>query len=184
MKFLVVISVLLSCMNRDNSPKEIIDTISINRVELKALISTDIVDERVDSSSYDNKYIFSDDTADQVLYVKNGKPDKRYQVPSVLNFKLIIHSKLKNQMDKKLEGIATLTSPNESFSDNGDNDMGDYFAADYIFKNNCDLKIRIDIEHFAACTISTTCDGLKEFIKSYPDYIIMKRAASHINVRL
>jgi hypothetical protein len=131
---------------------------------------------KIDTANYDYKYIFANDSISRALYIKKGPISKKFQVPEKLEFKLILHNKFGKRPDKRFEGIAVLASSNESFSEKNDINEGDYFAADYVYNiKDCNLKIRLDIEGYLACAVSTTCVDIKEFFKSYPGYVIMKR---------
>jgi hypothetical protein len=100
---------------------------------------------------------------------------KKDQVPEKVKFKLILNQKYGAHNKVELEGVAVvMVGPNESSFDKDIN--GVYFAADYDFSlKNCSITIKLDIVDYMACFVSTTCTDMKFFLKSYPNYDIMKR---------
>jgi hypothetical protein len=175
--FIVESIFLTSCTNPEKMPeKKSADTTTEFRASTTDAATVKKQIAEIDTANYDYKYIFANDSINRALYIKKGPISKRYQVPEKLKFKLILHDKLGKLPDKRFEGLAVLASSNESFSEKNDINEGDYFAADYVYSiKDCNLKIRLDIEGYMVCAVSTTCIDIKEFFKSYPDYDIMKR---------
>ncbi|MBN8838547.1 MAG: hypothetical protein J0I09_14900 [Sphingobacteriia bacterium] len=177
---MVVICTLLSCTNNEQTLQHKGSDASIITKKMGdsqyALPTKELATVETDTSNYEYKYFFSNDTISQILYIKKGIVSKKYQVPEKVEFKLILTSKFENYIEKRIEGIAILANANETFSEKNNINEGDYFAADYTFSlKECELTIRLDIDNYAACIVSTTCIDMKGFLKSYPDYDIMKR---------
>lgn len=169
--------ILLSCGNQEQIPgHKYQDT--TNKKSLKDSVFLQKKPIEGDTVNYDYKYSFSNDTITQTLYVKKGTISKKYEVPEIVNFRLILSDKLGTHPEMRFEGVAELISANETFSENNNPDESDYFAADYVFNvKDCKLKIRLDIENYSACVVSTTCINLRHFLKGYPDFDVMKRAS-------
>lgn len=118
-----------------------------------------------------------------MISIKVLDASKENGVPKELEFNLTLRNKQKSNQEINFNGIAILTSPNESFIDKTEIDGGEYFAADYNFSNaDYALKIRLDIEEYKACVISIEYKGSKNlvkdydwFVKKYPDYDVMKK---------
>ncbi|MFL5739129.1 MAG: hypothetical protein ACJ75B_02850 [Flavisolibacter sp.] len=135
-------------------------------------------DSTLHETEYDYEYKFSNDSISQILFVKKITSSKEY--PEKLKFKLILQDKFGIRPKKVFEGIARLTSSEESFSDKNDPNGGDYDAADYIFKiANCGtLQITMDIVKYDACFVILDCksqDYNFYFSKDPSDYNVMKR---------
>ena len=97
-----------------------------------------------------------------------------------MKFKLILQDKSGVRPKKVFEGIAHLTSSEESFSDKDDPDGGDYQAADYLFNvPDCgSLQITLDIEKYDACVVRLDCKNQDYSFwldKDRYDYNVMKR---------
>jgi hypothetical protein len=172
---LIIGSLLLSCTKEKKMPKEN----NKNEVTESKTVTKDLVvpinKKTIETEDHNYKYKFSNDSIIKILYLKTGTPNKEYQVPSTLKFKLVLQDKFKLNPDKIYDGVAVLTSPNESFSNKRDKDGGDYFAADYLFNiKDCSLKIRLDIENYEACLLFTTCTDLKVFFKNDSDVLEMQ----------
>ena len=169
--------ILLSCANKEQaSNRKNSDTITSSKITLQDTVPKELL-VKVDTVHYEYKYFFSNDTISQTLYIKKGILSKKYEVPEAVKFKLILSDESGMHSQKSFEGAAVLASANESFSEKNDGE-GDYFAADYKFNlKGCSLKIRLDIDRYAACIISTTCTDWKYFLKSYPDYDVLKRVS-------
>lgn len=174
---IVVMCILLSCANGEQMPeRKNSDTITTGKTSPKDSVPLKGPVVEADTVNYEYKYFFSNDTISQTLYIMKGVMSKKYQVPEKVEFKLILNDKFGTHPEKRFEGTAVLTSANESFSEKNDINESDYFAADYTFRmKECRLKIRLDIDSYAACIVSTTCIDMKYFLKSYPDYDVMKR---------
>jgi len=174
---IAIIGLLLGCSNHSSnkySSEQIakpIDTIEVSTLE-------------VEKSNTYKSYYFSNDSLCQNLIIKKIKWGQKKDIPKSIEFELTLHDNLGCFQDIKFNGVAMLASSNESFLDESDKDVGAYFAADYIFSSDFKIKIRIDIENYAACVVHIETDkpekilgGYKNYIKSYPNFNIMKKGS-------
>jgi hypothetical protein len=173
----IVVLVFLGCTRNSSETKQ-----KKNTVVESTSYQTQNSKQKLDTIDYDFSYVFSNDTICQFISIKIlDKSKNNDDIPKKLDFKLV----LKNKLQKKrleIKGIASLTSPNESFLDDSEPEDGSYFAADYN-KNNSGyiINISLDIENYEACAVSLKADSdlnLKDFInpkKIYPDYNVLKR---------
>jgi len=128
-------------------------------------------------------YFFSNDSFCQTLSIRKRSISKEYDIPQKIEFKLTLYDKLKVIPKLTFNGIAVLTSPNESFSDKSKIDEGSYFAADYYFiSDEYKIKIRLDIEEYEACIVSiesshpeNVLKGYENYLKKYPNYDVLKK---------
>ncbi|QEM09119.1 hypothetical protein [Mucilaginibacter rubeus] len=128
-------------------------------------------------------YSFSNDTLCQTLSVKEMSKDKKLEIPEKLEFKLVLHDKQHKYDDKVFEGVAKLTSSEESFSDNSEKDGGAYDAADYDFEaTGYRIQIRLDIQGYEACVTSVTTSqpdivlgGYSTYLKKFPNDGVMRK---------
>lgn len=128
-------------------------------------------------------YSFSNDTLCQTISIKGINGTEKNKIPEKLNFTLVLHDKQHKYDDKTFEGIAQLSSSEESFSDISDKDGGDYFAADYNFETkDYKIQIRLDIQSYEACVVSITTrrpdivlGGYSTYLKKFPNDGVMKK---------
>jgi hypothetical protein len=172
---IALMCILIGCRNeKQNSKQNNPDT----NITSENSFYTKGVSVESDTIKYEYKYFFSNDTISQTLYIKKGAMSKKNEVPEMVNFKIVLNDKSKPQSEKIVSGKALLTSANESFFDKNDIDGGDYFAADYIsIIKGCELKIRLDIDKYSACVVSTTCIDMKDFFKNYSEYDVLKKVS-------
>lgn len=168
---IVIMFVLFSCDNRGKM------TVFNNTdsIQIESVVKDSVLQEgkEIATIKYDYMYHFTNDSVNQTLYIKKGALNKVYEVPEEIMFKLILNNKFNKYESEEFEGVAVLKNANESFYDKEIN--ADYFAADYFFTlSGCSLNLRLDIVEFKACVASTTCNTLKYFLRTYPDYDIMK----------
>jgi hypothetical protein len=178
---LLIVSILyflLSCSNgKTESQKKTTLTSTLASGQTALLIN----EQKRDTVKYDFNYFYSNDTICQVIYIKVLNKSKKYDIPEKLKFNLVLKNRLKKSY-ADIKGIATLTSPNESFSDDTESDGGAYFAADYN-KNNTGytINIALDIETYKACAVSikpdtnNTLEDYINYLKKYPNYEVMKK---------
>ncbi|MCH6201542.1 hypothetical protein MMU07_18315 [Aquiflexum sp. LQ15W] len=134
-----------------------------------------------DKIKFDYSYFFSNDTICQMIQINHLNKNKlNDEIPEKIEFKLVLQNKLK-KTTIDINGVATLTSQNESFLDETEPDGGAYYAADYN-KNNSgyDINISLDIEGYKACAVSIkpyptkTFEDFEDNIKKYPDFNVLK----------
>lgn len=186
---LISLSVLFSCTDvKKNEPKDV----AKSDTELLAPGQTSTVKEPASDSSKTSKnsdtlsnvnYSFSNDTLCQTVNITEISKNKKLKIPEKLKFILLLHDKQHKFEDKKFEGVAQLSSSEESFSDNSDKDGGDYFAADY----NCEagdfkIQLRLDIQSYEACVVLVTSNqpdnvigGYSAYLKKFPNDGVMKK---------
>ena len=125
----------LGCTQKKvESQQKINSTISMSKLVNKEN-SYQINHQETNKVEYDLKYFFSNDSICNEMLIKTLNKSKKYEgIPEKIDFKLILTNKLTNS-HVEINGIAELTSPNESFLDETEPDAGAYFAADYN-KNN------------------------------------------------
>jgi hypothetical protein len=165
---LLIISLfcIIACKNADNSSERsnanISDTVQKLNDSLIRKDSNKLPD------GYEYAYTFTNSVIAEKLYVKKGPINKKLEVPENLEFKLILQNPNYNASNLTLAGVATLGSPNESFSDKNEPNGGDYFASDYSYRwKDCKLKILIDVAGFAASIVSLQCSDSVNFDKKY-----------------
>jgi hypothetical protein len=187
---LIALSVLFSCTNgkRDTSKKEAnsnAELITPTKVPIVEKAGRDLSKTKKYDVLSGINYFFSNDTLCQTLTIKEKSKNKKFKIPEKLEFKLVLHDKLHKYDNKIFEGVAQLSSPDESFSDNADKDGGDYFAADYDFEaTDHKIKIRLDIQSYEACVVLVTTSqpgvvlgGYSAYLKKFPNDGVMKRGA-------
>jgi hypothetical protein len=187
MFILISFTVLLSCTNvKKESPKE---EAKSNTKVISPIPTTGNLDhDSTETKKYDDvlpsiNYSFSNDTLCQTISIKEINKNGKLEIPEKLKFKLMLHDKQNKYADKVFEGVAKLSSPEESFSDNSDKDGGDYFAADYNFKAaDYKIQIRLDIQNYEACVVLVTTSrpdiilgGYSIYLKKFPNDGVMKK---------
>ena len=177
--FLFSIILLLSCSNVKTNSSNLTKVSDISRGNS----GERLLNERNRESADSLNYYYSNDSLFQVICIRRLNMSKEYEIPEKIEFRLVLRDKLSTYSERKFNGIAVLTSPNESFMDKSKIDEGLYFAADYSFSTkDYDIKIRLDIENYEACVIYIESDhiekvlmGFEKYIKSYPNYDIMRK---------
>lgn len=177
---ILIICFLINCSTKQDVSQK--DTELNSRPIDKTTISSTSKEEN-DTLKYDFCYFFSEDTISQIISIKLLGISKKDNLPTNLKFNLTLKNKQKPGGNFLLNGIAVLTSSEETFSDQNEIDEGEYFAADYIFNSDdYKIKIRLDIEEYQACVVSIACNGSKntnedycQYVKKYPDYDVMKK---------
>ncbi|WP_428330586.1 hypothetical protein [Mucilaginibacter sp.] len=186
---LIVLSVLFSCSNvkRDTSKKET-DSIAKIITPTQTPANESLGNDSTKTKKYDDallgiNYFFSNDTLCQNLSIKEISKNAKLKIPEKLEFKLLLHDKQHKYDDKIFEGVAQLSSSEESFYNNSDKDGGDYFAADYnLDAADYKMQIRLDIQNYEACVFLVTTSqpdkvlgGYSAYLKKFPNEGIMKR---------
>lgn len=128
-------------------------------------------------------YSFSNDTLCQTISIKGINKNEKNKIPEKIKFTLLLHDRQHKYVNKTFEGIAQLSSSEESFSDSSDKDGGDYFAADYNFEaTDYKIQIRLDIQSYEACVVSVTTSrpdmvlgGYTAYLKKFPNDGVMKK---------
>lgn len=180
---------LFSCTNvkKDTAKEEtksdspVVVTTKVPATE-KPSTDSSLKEKQEDVSSGVN-YSFSNDTLCQTISIRQISKNAKDNIPEKLKFTLTLHDKQHKYDDKTFEGIAQLSSSEESFSDNSDKDGGDYFAADYNFKTtDFKIQIRLDIQSYEACVISVMTSrpdivlgGYGAYLKKFPNDGVMKK---------
>jgi hypothetical protein len=130
------------------------------------------------------QYCFSNERINQEIEIHLLSDRNTEKLPKRIQFKLKISSSQKKEKQFEIAGIALLSSDNESFIDESEVDPSDYFAADYLFQgeNNCNVRIRIDIDKFEACLVflnkeyaESELNDLSVNLKYFPEYFVMKK---------
>lgn len=179
---LILISIpclILGCSNQTTEPIKDKDTIT--EIAIGKNIFPKISQDK-HNTKYDYYYSFSTDSVCETLQIKILNRSKKYDgIPQKIAFILVLKNKVKN-ITTSINGIAFLTSPNESFLDEKELDSGAYFAADYNRNNTSySINIKLDIERYEACAISLKSDAKNnldiytKYLKEYPNYNILKR---------
>ena len=186
---LVSIFALFSCNNINKEKQKMSPESSIKIVNP----IRDSIAEKSDSNSYNNQkdndtlletsYFFSNDNLCQTLIIEEISKSQKFKIPKEIKYKLVLHDKQQKFEDKIFNGIAQLSSSEESFFDKTEIDGGSYDAADYNFETKqYKLKIRLDIQSFEACVVliitsqpEIILSGFANNIKEFPNEGVMKR---------
>jgi len=186
---LISITVLFSCANvKKEAPKKetdsIIKVVNPTQVSKMENLSLDTSKAKTPNDILSGiDYSFSNDSLCETISIQEISNNKKLKIPEKLRFTLILRDKQHKYDDKIFEGIARLSSSEESFSDNLDKDGGDYFAADYNFEQtDYKIKIRLDIQSFEACVVLITTSqsdmvlgGYNTYLKKFPSDGVMKK---------
>lgn len=185
----ILLAVLFSCTNgKRDTTKEEAKSDSVVMSPIRVPIEENRDHDSSQEKKYDDvlsgiHYSFSNDAFCQMAIIKEISKNKRLKIPEKLKFTLTLHDKQHKYDDKIFEGVAELSSPEESFSDNSDKGEGDYFAADYNFEaTDYSIQIRLDIQTYEACVIlirtsrpDMVLGGYSSYLKKFPNDGVMKK---------
>ncbi len=185
---LIALSMLFSCNNgkKTETNNELKSSSEmkpqVRATEVEKLDSISNTEKKSNVRLSDVSYFFSNDTLCQNITLSEITRNDKFNIPQKLGFKIVLSDKQGKSPDKVFNGIAKLSSSEESFGDSSEADGGDYFAGDYILETaDFEVQIRLDIENYEACVISlipkndTVLGVYSSYLKKFPSEGVMKK---------